>query len=635
MPADFKSLLVVIPTRNRADLAINAIRSVLDDAPDNVSVLVSDNSTLPEQRVRLAEFCRQVSQTPHASGRLCYVAPPAPLPMPHHWHWAMEQALERHNVSHVTYLSDRMVFRRGEVNTLARLAVLHPASVISYEHDKVADDAAPIRLEQLDWSGNLLEISAAHLLRLTSQLTLPTALPRMMNCVVPRVVLEAVSDRFGNYFDSISPDFNFCYRCLSIVDNILFYDKSALIQYALSRSNGTSYQKGISTADHQDFMRNLDNKINYASPVPEFQVVGNAIVHEYCLVQQESMSTDLPKVDWKRYLEFMAAEVSRLENADLKRDMEALLERHGRPVSRISSAETKKRAFANSYLAFTAHEAEHLRDPALKLEAHAWLSDRGWSDNQAQLPPVVIAVSEKALAASPASNGNDAAFVGQSAPTTMKAGESYPMSVIVRNAGTQTWTYEDLYRLGAMPGRKGKRVQGLERVEFPVGTCVPPGAEVTIRFWVTAPFRPGKYTFQWQMVQENVQWFGAPTPPLRVLVTAPQASAARRVVGGFVWRSGVRLGWWARGAFTKPIWLLLNRRLGVPPPEENRFVFRTSEEAITYANRFPRQSGSEALTRLRFLIEPNGRVLEDGHGSVSAERFSGSPHGAWAAPGKS
>ena len=46
MVDEYQNLLVVIPTRNRAQLAIGAIESVLSQAVANVRVLVSDNSTI-------------------------------------------------------------------------------------------------------------------------------------------------------------------------------------------------------------------------------------------------------------------------------------------------------------------------------------------------------------------------------------------------------------------------------------------------------------------------------------------------------------------------------------------------------------------------------------------------------------
>ena len=39
-----------------------------------------------------------------------------------------------------------------------------------------------------------------------------------------------------------------------------------------------------------------------------------------------------------------------------------------------------------------------------------------------------------------------------------------------------------------------------------------PGSQVTFNFNITAPSSVGYYHFQWRMLQENVEWFGATTP---------------------------------------------------------------------------------------------------------------------------
>ena len=62
---------MVIPTRNRADLAKSAIRSVLEESGDNLDLIVSDNSTTEDHRSTLAAFCEEVSDP-----RLLYIAPP-------------------------------------------------------------------------------------------------------------------------------------------------------------------------------------------------------------------------------------------------------------------------------------------------------------------------------------------------------------------------------------------------------------------------------------------------------------------------------------------------------------------------------------------------------------------------------
>lgn len=107
-PGDYNGTVVVIPTRNRAAIAMNAIRSVLDQPIDNVQVLVSDNSTAGRDREDLTNFCSEL-----ADPRLRYVRPPQSLAMPAHWEWPIQQALPSFEASHFLYLTDRMMFRTG------------------------------------------------------------------------------------------------------------------------------------------------------------------------------------------------------------------------------------------------------------------------------------------------------------------------------------------------------------------------------------------------------------------------------------------------------------------------------------------------------------------------------------------
>src|SRR4029078_3676532 len=104
----YTGIIVVVPTRNRSAIAMNAVRSVLDQPVENLNVLVSDNSTSETEREALAAVCAALKDS-----RLRYVQPPEPMPMAEHWEWAREEALRSFRASHMTYLTDRMMFRRG------------------------------------------------------------------------------------------------------------------------------------------------------------------------------------------------------------------------------------------------------------------------------------------------------------------------------------------------------------------------------------------------------------------------------------------------------------------------------------------------------------------------------------------
>lgn len=121
----------------------------------------------------------------------------------------------------------------------------------------------------------------------------------------------------------------------------------------------------------------------------------------------------------------------------------------------------------------------------------------------------------------PTGGVNGATFVTQSVPTSMSAGQSYNVSVTMRNSGGTTWTNFDGngYKLGTQNPQDNTLWTGGTRIYLPPTVSVSPGADYTFYFTVTAPSTPGYYNFQWRMVQEGIEWFGDYTPNVLVNVT--------------------------------------------------------------------------------------------------------------------
>lgn len=113
---------------------------------------------------------------------------------------------------------------------------------------------------------------------------------------------------------------------------------------------------------------------------------------------------------------------------------------------------------------------------------------------------------------------NDATFGGQSVPATMVTGGIYNVSVVMTNSGTKTWAAGTAHALGAQ-NPQDSATWGRGRIALPAS--VAPGKSATFNFQVTAPAIAGSYNFQWMMVQDWVEWFGAQTPNVAVTVNAP------------------------------------------------------------------------------------------------------------------
>lgn len=325
--AKFEGMVVVIPTRNRAQLAMNAVRSVLEQGVENVAVLISDNSTLAKECEELKAFCAGLGDS-----RVRYVQAPSPLPMPDHWDWASKQALTLYSANHFIFLTDRMMLRNGALQEMVDVAGLYPLQVISYNLDRICDDTMPIRIEQYPATEKLVEVETLRLSRLFAQGVFHPGLPRMLNCIVPRAVFDRIRQRFGNVFSSIAPDFNFCVRCLDTEDSILFFDKSLLFHYALNRSLGASALRGEMTPEHEDFTANLpvDNATrNYATPLPSLITAVNAAFNEYLSHKQQTNSARFFEVDLQAYLAANALEVNEVRNPQVRAEMLGLLVAHG------------------------------------------------------------------------------------------------------------------------------------------------------------------------------------------------------------------------------------------------------------------------------------------------------------------
>jgi hypothetical protein len=322
----FKQLLIVVPTRNRGELAVRSALSALQcDDPASVSVMISDNSTEAEQSAQLRAFVAA-----QARAELRLVAPPAPLPMTAHWEWAINTALESSAASHFLFLTDRMSFRAGQLRELIEILRRYPDEVLSYTLDRIDDFARPVRYRPLPRTGMLFRMPSARLLAASAQMGFPSCLPRMLNCAVPRAHLLRSQARFGGIFASVAPDFCFCYRCLDLNESILYYDKSVLLNYALDRSNGASLNRGVQTRDSRDFLASLGaGGLNALAPVPEVVTVGNAIVHEYNFVRRQSHSGAFPPLDREKYLDHLAGEVSDYLDRGLRREALAHLRSQG------------------------------------------------------------------------------------------------------------------------------------------------------------------------------------------------------------------------------------------------------------------------------------------------------------------
>ncbi len=91
-------------------------------------------------------------------------------------------------------------------------------------------------------------------------------------------------------------------------------------------------------------------------------------------------------------------------------------------------------------------------------------------------------------------------------PTVIRAGDRFQATAQVKNNGINTWVKSQSFFLGSQDPQDNGR-WGVGRIPLPVAS-IAPKQTATFKMFVTAPHVPGKYSFVWQMLQENRTWFG-------------------------------------------------------------------------------------------------------------------------------
>jgi hypothetical protein len=313
-------IAIIVPTRNRPELAIAAVRSLLDqDLP--LDIFVSDNSASPD---RLRDCWR-------GEPRVTYLQASGGFSMAEHWDWAVRQAMERSPATHFGVHYDRRVSKPGHWRGLAAIASQSPDLLVTFPADHVSHQPPPLRLWQPPWTGKLFSVESARIAGLLAHgrvIDLGHVIPILSNCLVPRAVLQSIIHRFGDLCRSSGPDSAFMARFLALRPHFLHYDRPQGIYYATDRSNGMGYLRGTG-GDFLDFMKTFgDRPWLDAAPLPGINLGQNILYHEYELARRET-GESLPPLDRRAVLDDLGAQLRWIDDPGVKSGLRRVLRERG------------------------------------------------------------------------------------------------------------------------------------------------------------------------------------------------------------------------------------------------------------------------------------------------------------------
>lgn len=116
---------------------------------------------------------------------------------------------------------------------------------------------------------------------------------------------------------------------------------------------------------------------------------------------------------------------------------------------------------------------------------------------------------------------DDATYLSQSTPGDMNAGQTYGVSVSMKNTGRSTWNQGNYSLKLTNVIESVSKTWSISSVD--VNSTVSPGNEIVFNFTIIAP-ADGRYNMQWQMANGNA-FFGEPSMNVPIKVTGIEVKA--------------------------------------------------------------------------------------------------------------
>jgi len=267
---------VIIPTRNRPQLAIESIQSVLGQDFKDYEIILSDNSTQNETQSALK-----------AAGlieRIRYVRPARELSMPDHWEFALSHASGKF----VLFLTDRSILQQGALGVIFRAINQSPQNVAAVAWGwSVFDDEKQILFQypKAEFSENPVKLlKALNVISdfLSPQKKYPYSLPRGLNSCFRLDLGKKIQSQQGRLFKSINPDFTSAFQILAMEDQMLFIDEALFISRGLKESNGgNAYQ-----TDASSYLKTLGAEGEIQMAPMKSPLIENIIYEDYFRVRK-------------------------------------------------------------------------------------------------------------------------------------------------------------------------------------------------------------------------------------------------------------------------------------------------------------------------------------------------------------
>jgi glycosyltransferase involved in cell wall biosynthesis len=234
-------ITIVVPTRNRTELAVRAVRSVLAGTDARVEALVLENSDTPV--LTRGDF----------SGDERVTVLPADRPLSMHDNW--ERGLDAARGEYIGYISDKDMFLAGALDRL--MAILRDERPVVLNYRKPVYCAERRLLFSLPCRGGTMAVPTAPLLDAWfDQSQHLHYAPMIYNSLFRTDRVRAIRERAGRFFVGNSPDVCSGVLMAADTDHYTLVDEVLCLSHTGRWSNGYSSQsRGAVEGAFADFLR--------------------------------------------------------------------------------------------------------------------------------------------------------------------------------------------------------------------------------------------------------------------------------------------------------------------------------------------------------------------------------------------
>ncbi len=276
---------IVVPTRNRPNLFLQTVDSIVRQDFDDYEVIVSDNSSDSRTGDAFAAL--------DFSSKFKYFRPEAELSMPDHWEFATLKATGQY----VIILTDRSVLCVGALKRIHNALVGSEklVEVCSWPWNTYDDDSQV--LISLGTSGSAVWKKSSMVSQSFAgpQKNYPYELPRGLNSCYSAAIATSVRARYGRLFYPLSPDYHSAFLLLSMVAEILYINTPLFVSHGLTVSNGgTAY-----VSDAMPYLLSLGS-VDWYAQVPIKAPLSESLIYQDYLDVANDFSGGW-SADWVEY----------------------------------------------------------------------------------------------------------------------------------------------------------------------------------------------------------------------------------------------------------------------------------------------------------------------------------------------